>query len=117
MLRAYDAMFILDGSSDEEAIEKQLKSIAADVERVEGRFEQHRVVGRRNFARVLNRRSDGVYINARLMVDPAQVDELRRRLGLNADVFRMQILRADEKNPVAVNPPEAPVAAATEERD
>lgn len=97
MLNKYDGLFIFAGSMKDEALEKTLERVSAEIERLGGTVEATENLGRHTFARPMKKRENGVYVKVRFQLPPAQVTPLRARYRLSEDVFRVQILARDER--------------------
>lgn len=92
----YEALMIFDESLKDAALEEALGRIKAEILKLSGTVEGVTRLGRRPFARDLNKRRAGQYVLLTLRLDGAQVKPLLARLKLSAEVFRAQIVRADE---------------------
>ncbi len=101
MLKKYDGLFIFAGSVKDEALEKALQRVNAEIERLGGSVDATDNLGRRAFARPMQKRENGVYVKVQFQLDPSKVGTLRVRFRLNEDVFRMQVLIRDERLEVA----------------
>ena len=62
-----------------------------------GSFVTTEVLGKRTFARPMQKRDNGVYVKIRFELDPNQVAALLGRYHLAEDVFRVQILAVDDR--------------------
>ena len=95
-MRKYELMLILDPEMDERSVsttvEKLLKVVPADG----GTIDNVDVWGRRRFAYEINKLSEGIYAVIQLKSEPDAVKELDRQLGLNENVLRTKVLRADK---------------------
>lgn len=96
MLKAYEMMLIFDAGSDAAALDAILKRVDAEIQRAGGAVESTRMLGRRMFARTLKKRDEGQYVTMRANLEPTRMDDLKMRLKLNTDIFRMQILRGGD---------------------
>jgi ribosomal protein S6 len=97
MTRKYDALYIFTNVSKEEAPDSLVEKVGAEITRLGGRLIGTEMLGRRHFARPLKKRESGVYVRIRFEIDPARIGELKARYALADDVFRVQILRVDER--------------------
>lgn len=97
MSKKYDALFVFAGSMKDEALEKTLERVNAEIERLGGSIEGSENLGRRTFARPMKKRENGVYVKVLFLLDPAQITALRARYRLSEDVFRVQIRARDER--------------------
>ena len=97
MLKKYDALFIFPGTTKDEAVEQTVEKTNTEITRLGGTIESTEIMGRRNFARQMQKRDSGIYVKVRFQLAAASVAELRARYRLNEDVFRVQILARDER--------------------
>jgi small subunit ribosomal protein S6 len=94
-LKPYEALFIFAPTLREEALDRAIAVVRGDIEKVGGRVVKTDVLGRRTFARTLNKRDSGVYVRFNVELPPEGVSVLTDRLNLNEDVFRYQIVKSD----------------------
>jgi small subunit ribosomal protein S6 len=92
-LNTYKGIFIFDAATQEDALESMLDRIGKELDKLGGRITRKDVVGRRSFARPMDKRDAGVYVNLYFELDPEKVAGFQERLKLNEDVFRVQILK------------------------
>lgn len=116
MQRRYEAMYILDADTPEEALEPivdKYRKVVVDGggEVVEaGRWER----GRRPLAYSISKRREGLYILMRFLAGPEVPKELDRIFRINDEIMRHLIVRQDTevKLPAALNtvsPPGEPI--------
>lgn len=96
-MNKYEAMIIFPESLKEEALEGALDKVTAEIEKLGGRVEAKTRLGRRVFARPLDKHTAGQYMVVTFQLEGGKVDALRARLKLNEDIFRFQIVRVPEK--------------------
>jgi ribosomal protein S6 len=107
-------MFIFLTSLNEEAREATVAKIGEEISALGGKVHGTDAMGRQTFNRPMKGHEEGYYVRARVEMDPAQVDTLLARLKLNGDVFRVQVLRAEDSELAGVAV-EAPGADPAEE--
>lgn len=74
----------------EDGVKEALERISAEITAAGGRVETIQKMDRRPFARVANKKhSSGFYANIIFTGAPALVNQLRHKLALNDDVFRV----------------------------
>ena len=61
------------------------------------------VVGKRTFARPMQKRDHGVFARIRFELPPANLATLRERYRLIEDLFRVQILAVDERREAIID--------------
>ena len=102
MLKKYNALFIFPGTTKDDALNQTVEKTTSEITRLGGTVENTEIMGRRNFARQMQKRDHGIYVKVRFQLAAASVAELRARYRLNEDVFRVQILMRDERYDAAV---------------
>ncbi|MBR4603945.1 MAG: 30S ribosomal protein S6 [Kiritimatiellae bacterium] len=97
MNRKYDALYIFVGTAKDDALNANLEKALAEVARLGGTILSTESLGKRTFSRPMKKRESGVYVKVRFEMDPSKVAELVNRYKLVEEVFRVQILAADER--------------------
>ena len=97
MMKKYDAIYIFVNAPKDEGLDKLVEKVGAEITRLGGELVGSEMLGKRNFARPMHKRDNGVYVKIRFELDPAQVAALVGRYHLVEDVFRVQILAVDER--------------------
>lgn len=92
----YEGLFIFPETMDEEALEMGIARVKEELEALGGSLESTTRVGKKNFARPLKKQKAGHYVVMMLTIDGAQLVAFRKRLKLASDVFRCQIVLAEE---------------------
>jgi ribosomal protein S6 len=91
-VKKYEGLFILNAAGKEETINEAIDKISAEIESAGGKVETVQKMEKKNFSRVANKKhSSGFYVNVVFESQPAAVNQLKSRFGLNADVFRVLI--------------------------
>lgn len=96
-MRTYNMMIIFESTMSEEGLEKALGRISDEVAKFGGKTQESKMIGKRAFARPMKKKHDGLYVKLSMEFEPLKIDELKERFRLNEDIFRVQILVADEK--------------------
>ena len=104
----YEAMFIFPETLKEEALDGAVDKVKVEIEKAGGKVVSTTRLGRRAFARRLNKQNSGQYIVVTFSLDGEKIKALQARLKLNEDIFRVQIVTQEEKAAVP-----APAPAAT----
>lgn len=97
MLKKYEALFVFEGSTKDDTLDKTLERVNAEIERLGGAVESSENLGRKMFARPMKKRDSGVYVTIRFELEPSQVAALHARYRLSEDVFRVQVRARDER--------------------
>ncbi len=103
-MKRYEGLFILKHTVKEESIKDIIDKITAELTSLGGKLETVQKMDKRNFSRVADKRHpSGYYVNFIFEAPPTATAQLRTRLALNDDVFRVMF---------TVAPPPAEAAAA-----
>jgi len=108
-MKKYDGLYIFAGSAKDDVLDKQVDKVCGEITCLDGNVLTTEVLGKRTFARPMQKRDNGVYVKIRFELDPSQVSVLLGRYRLSEDVFRVQILAVDDRR-------EAVLARQAEER-
>ena len=101
-MKQYEAMIILNEKlKDEEEIDKALDGLKAEVKALGGKAITASKMGRKAFARMMDKSVAGEYGLMRFQLAADQVDVLRKKLKFNEDLFRMQVVVLENKKPAA----------------
>jgi len=92
----YEAMIILPETIKDEEFEKKLDQVAEEIEKLGGKVASKTRLGKRTFARQMQKKDAGYYAIVSFVIGPDQIPALLARYKLNEDVFRVQIVRASE---------------------
>lgn len=89
-------MVILDPSLDERTVAPSLDTFLNVIRQEGGSIDKVDVWGKRRFAYEINKQTEGIYAVIQINSGPDAVKELDRQLGLNENVIRTKVLRADK---------------------
>jgi len=103
----YEAMIILPETIKDEEFEGKLDQVAEEIEKLGGKVASKTRLGKRTFARQMQKKDAGYYAIVSFVIGSDQIPALLARYKLNEDVFRVQIVRAVE----------APVEKVNEEKE
>lgn len=107
-MNKYEGMFIFPEGMSEDELDTALDKVKVEIERAGGTVAAATKLGRRPFARMMNKQSSGMYYVVTFDMLGEQLATLRGRLKFNEDIFRAEFYRA-EKPLVAIS--DAPAAA------
>lgn len=96
----YEAMIIFPDALKDEALEAALEKVEAEIEKSGGKVESKTRMGRRQFARPMDKQNSGQYMVVNFKLDGGKLTALQARFKLNEEIFRIQIVRASEIVPV-----------------
>ena len=96
-MKKYDGLYIFAGQAKDDVLDAQIQKALAEVTRLGGNVLTQEVLGKRDFAHPMHKRTNGVYVLVRFEFDPSKVSELVNRYRLVEEVFRVQILAVDER--------------------
>lgn len=94
-MRNYEMLVILDAAAEADQagektqIEELIKKLGGTVSKVDD-------WGKRTLAYPIRKRSEGYYVLFNFELEPAQTFELRRVLGLRANVYRQLVIVLDD---------------------
>ena len=94
-MRKYEVMIIIDPDVDERQVNPILEKHLAIITNGGGTVDNVDVWGKRRLAYEINKQGEGIYAVLDLKSEPDSVKELDRQLGLNENVLRTKVLRAD----------------------
>ena len=97
MVRKYDGLYIFVGAAKDESLEKTVEKMRGEITRLSGTILAAEVLGKRSFARLMQKRDHGTYVRIRFELDPANVATLRERYRLIEDLFRVQLQVVDDR--------------------
>lgn len=84
----------------EDGVKDTLDKISAEIAAVGGKVETVQKMDRKHFARVVDKKhTAGYYANVIFSGTPAIISDLRRKLALNEEVFRVMFTCSPEPKP------------------
>jgi len=96
-MKKYDGLYIFVGTAKDDVLDQQIDKVCGEITRLDGSVLTTEVLGKRTFARPMQKRDNGVYVKIRFELDPSQISALLSRYRLAEDVFRVQILAVDDR--------------------
>lgn len=97
MMKKYDALYIFVNAPKDEGLDHLIERVGAEITRLGGQLIGSESLGKRNFARPMQKRESGVYIRIRFELAPDKVAALRARYAIMEEVFRVEVLAVDER--------------------
>lgn len=98
MLRAYETMYILRPTIEEEAVDQLVTKFADHVTNAGGKVEKAEKRGRKRLAYEVKDFRDGFYVLMNFEAAPESITELERAFKLNDDVIRHVVVRTPGTN-------------------
>ena len=96
-MKRYEGLFILNTSGKEEGVKDALDKISAEIVTAGGKVETVQKMERKAFARVADKKhSAGFYANVIFTGTPTIIAQLRTKLALNEEVFRVLFSQSPE---------------------
>ena len=92
----YEGLFIFPETLDEDHLDMSINRVKEEIEKLGGSLESTTRMGKKNFARPLKKQKAGHYVVMMVRLDGRKLDAFRKRLKLASDVFRSQIVAAEE---------------------
>ena len=100
-MKRYEGLFILNTTGKEDTIKDTIDKISGEITAAGGKVETVQKMDKRNFSRVADKKhTAGFYVNVIFESEPAVLDQLRHRLAMNDDVFRVMFSNAPVPKPV-----------------
>ena len=90
-MKRYEALVILPERLTEEEIEQGLDTLCKAIKKLGGNPTRPTRMGRKPFARELDKQTAGEYALLNMMLDPSKVKVLLEDLRLEEAIFRIQI--------------------------
>ena len=106
-MNKYEAMFIFSDELKDEALEEALNKVRAEIKKVGGVVESTTRMGRKAFARPMDKKEAGHYVLIIFSCGGEHISALLAKYRLNEEVFRVTIMRAGATPPPAEKPAEA----------
>ena len=99
-MKRYEGLFILNMAGKEEGVKDALDKISTEITAAGGKVETVQKMERKSFMRVAdNKHTAGFYANIIFTGTPAIVAQLRHKLALDEEVFRVLFTLAPEPKP------------------
>lgn len=102
MVRKYDGLYIFVGAAKDESLEKTVEKMRGEITRLSGTIEGVEVLGKRSFARPMQKRDHGTYVRIRFELDTSNLATLRERYHLMEDLFRVQFQVVNERREAVI---------------
>lgn len=93
MKRAYELMIILEGESDDAALERILTRVGEMVTASNGAVKTTDKWGKRRFAYEINKKWEGVYVVLEIVTEASNLHDVERMLRLDDVVVRHKLIR------------------------
>ena len=94
-MKRYEGLFILETTAKEEGIKDIIDKISSEITSLGGKVETVQKMDKRAFSRVANKKhSSGFYVNVIFETEPSALDQLKHRLAMNEEVFRVLFTKA-----------------------
>jgi len=98
----YEAIIIFRESLKDTDWDGAVEVVSKEIEKLGGKMTSCTRLGKREFAREMQKQNSGHYGLMALQLDGSQVAAFQARLKLNEQVFRVQVVTAPEVPPVPV---------------
>ena len=100
-MKRYEGLFILNTAGKEETIKDSIDKISAEIAAAGGKVETVQKMDKRNFSRIADKKHNaGFYVNIIFESQPGALDQLKHRLAMNDEVFRVMFSNAPAPKPV-----------------
>ena len=99
-MKRYEGLFILEPAAKEDGLKEALDRLSTEIASVGGKVETVQKMDRRSFARVADKKHNaGHYVNVIFESEPAALDQLKHKLAMNSEVFRVLFTQAPAPKP------------------
>jgi len=99
-VKRYEGLFILNPTGKEEGVKDALDKISSEIVAAGGTVETVQKMDRKPFARVADKKhTAGFYANVIFSGTPAIIAQLRTKLALNDEIFRVLFSLSPEPKP------------------
>jgi ribosomal protein S6 len=99
-VKRYEGLFILEPAAKEDGLKEALDRLSTEIASVGGKVETVQKMDRRSFARVADKKHNaGHYVNVIFESEPAALDQLKHKLAMNSEVFRVLFTQAPAPKP------------------
>jgi len=96
-VKRYEGLFVLNTAGREDGVKDALDKISAEIAAAGGKVETVQKMDRKHFARVTDKKYNaGFYANVIFSGTPAIITQLRHKLALNEEVFRVMFTNSPE---------------------
>ena len=92
----YEGLFIFPETLDEDHLDMAITRVKEELETLGGSLESTTRIGKKNFARPLKKQKAGFYVVMMIKLEGTKLDAFKKRLRLATDVFRAQLVLAEE---------------------
>src|SRR5712671_2060251 len=100
-VKRYEGLFILETTGKEEGLKDTIDKISAEITSSGGKVETVQKMDKRSFTRVADKKHNaGHYVNIIFESETSALDQLRHKLAMNSEVFRVLISKAPAPKPV-----------------
>ena len=90
----YEGLFIFPETLDEEGLDQAVGRVKEELEKLGGSVESITRMGKKTFARALQKQKAGLYVVVMFRIDGTKIDAFKLRLKLTTNVFRHQFVEA-----------------------
>ena len=99
-MKRYEGLFILNMAGREDGVKDTLDKISNEIVAAGGKVETIQKMDRKNFMRVADKKHNaGFYANIIFTGTPTIVTQLRHKLALNEEIFRVLFTLSPEPKP------------------
>lgn len=96
MKTKYEGLYIFPEGLTDDELNASCDKVKEEIEKLGGTVTGTTNLGRRVFAREMNKQTAGLYVIMDMEIDGLKVDELKNRLKLASNVFRVQYVVKEE---------------------
>jgi small subunit ribosomal protein S6 len=105
MVRAYEAIYILDPTLDDAKWDEDIETVKGWITSKGGEIKEVQKWGRRRLAYEIGKKKEGIYTLLHFEGDASVLSELNRRFRLNESVLRHLVVHHEEYTPPPIEDP------------
>ncbi|MCX5716574.1 MAG: 30S ribosomal protein S6 [Candidatus Omnitrophica bacterium] len=94
-MKSYEGVFITKAGPADEANQKVLGQIEAEITKNGGKLENTEKWGKRNLAYPIKKNKEGLYYKIDFQIEPGKISELKKIYHLNEEIIRELIIRKE----------------------
>ena len=95
MKTVFEGLYIFPEGLKDEELTASIDCVKDEIKKLGGAVTSTMNLGRRVFARVMKKQTAGLYVIMDMEIDGLKVDDLKRRLKLGTNVFRVQFVKKE----------------------
>ena len=95
MKRKYEGVIVLNTKGKDESVDTMVSTVSKELEGFGAELNEVEQLGRKEFIYNARHLEGGFYVNYKFNAEPSAIDEIRKKLKLNNDVFLQHYQRVN----------------------